>query len=212
MPASPDLSGQAPAPSQDKPEGSITLEELLQRMRSAPGVITEFRETRTLALLSEPLVTKGLLFFKPPDRMVRRTTVPGHTRMVVDGDAVRFSDIDGAQDMDLASNPVARQLVDSFMVLFNGDAERLRDLYEVDFEGEGARWRLMLRPRRAPLDRLVASLELAGDGPRMERMELIEPDGDSTVTGFGRMDVEHHFGDGPLDAIVGGEALFPASR
>jgi hypothetical protein len=149
-----------------------------------------------MALLSAPLETRGVIFFRPPDQMLRKTTMPGRSRLLVDGDQVRFADESGSQAMDLSASPTARQLIDSFVVLFNGDSERLHELYDIDFEADGARWHLHLLPRRAPLDRLVASIDLRGDGARMETMDMAEPDGDTTHTRFGRIDVAYRFEDG----------------
>ena len=44
------------------------------RMAATRGVAAEFRESREVALLVEPLESRGLLYFVPPDRMARFTT------------------------------------------------------------------------------------------------------------------------------------------
>jgi len=170
------------------------LSALLNGMRSAPGVVAQFTETKELALLSAPLEATGTIYFVPPDRLVRVVTSPGRSRLVVDGDKVRFEDDNGRKALDLSSSPIARQLIDSFVVLFNGDEARLKQLYNAEYTAEGERWRLHLSPRSAPLDRMVSSFNLSGAGARIDRMEAVEPDGDRTITRFGETDARHRFG------------------
>ena len=66
------------------------LSALLAGMRSSPGVVARFTETRELALLSSPLEAAGTIYFVPPSRLVRIVTKPGRSRLVVDGDKVRI--------------------------------------------------------------------------------------------------------------------------
>jgi len=186
------------------------LSSMLAAMRSSPGVVADFTETKELALLSSPLVSTGTIFFIPPRRFVRVVTSPGHSRLVVDGDKVRMEESTGNKEFDLSASPVARQIVDSFVVLFNGDETRLRQLYEADFQPHAAdeyagsqRWHLHLVPRSMPLDRMIKQFDMTGTGAHIDRMESVEPDGDRTVTEFGRTDVAHHFSDKEIADLFG---------
>lgn len=170
------------------------LSSLLQGMRSSPGVVAQFTEVRELALLSSPLEAAGTIYFIPPGRLVRVVTKPGRSRLVVDGDKVRFEDEGGHKAMDLSASPMARQMVDSFVVLFSGDEKKLKELYDTEFRVEAGAWNLKLTPRSAPLSRMIASFEMQGRDSRIDRMVAAEPDGDRTVTTFGQTDVQHRFG------------------
>ena len=182
---------------------SLDLDELLRHMASTRGVIAEFRETKTLALLDEPLEARGTLYFQPPDRFVRVTREPSATRLVLVGSRMRFEDATGTNDVDLAENPVARQFADNLIALWRGDRARLEKLYRLDFSADGARWALGLAPRGAPLDRFIAKIRLSGDGATMREMELVEADGDRTLTRFEKSDVDHAFSAEEERAVFG---------
>lgn len=182
---------------------TLELDELLHRMATTRGVVAEFREVKTLALLGEPLEARGTLYFQPPDRFVRVTHEPAATRLVLVGSRMRFEDATGGSDVDLAENPVARQFADNLVALWRGDRARLEQLYRLDFRAEGARWELALTPRGAPLDRFIASIRLAGDGASMRTMELLESDGDRTLTHFEKSDVDHAFSADEARAVFG---------
>jgi hypothetical protein len=179
------------------------LSALLRGMRSASGVVAHFSETKELALLSAPLEATGTIYFIPPSRLVRVVTSPGHSRLVVDGDKVRFEDETGRKALDLSASPIARQMVDSFVVLFNGDQARLEQLYKAEFTSDGSTWHLHLSPRSSPLDRMIASFDLSGSGAHIDHMEALEPDGDKTVTRFGETDAQHRFGAKELTDLFG---------
>jgi len=175
------------------PSGPLTLEALMQRMSATTGVRAAFHEEKRLALLEAPLVSEGMLYFIPPDRMARITTRPGASTLVIDGGRLSYRDETGASDVDLAGNRAARTLVENFVVLFAGDLAALRERYDVGFEADGTRWRMQLAPRAAPLATFIASVELRGNGPALERMSVREADGDSTVTRFERVETDTRF-------------------
>ena len=186
------------APDRDAP---ASLEALLGGMAGSSGVVARFREVKQLALLSEPLESSGMLYFVPPDRLARVTVVPDSARLVIDGDRFFFGDEAGDEAMDLSSNPIAREVVSNFIVLFNGDLHELRRRYEPSFESDAEGWSLALTPRRAPLRDIVARVTLEGRGRALTRMELVETGGDRTTTWFEDVRTDHAFGEAELARI-----------
>ena len=189
-----------------QPAGTLTLDELLGHMATTRGVVAEFREVKLLALLDAPLETHGTLYFVPPDKLARVTRDPAATRLLLVGDHMRFEDEAGASDIDLSQNPVARQFANNLIVLWRGDRAALEALYRLDFEADGARWKLGLVPKSAPLDRFIRSIRIAGEGPTILDMELVETDGDRTHTVFEKSEVDHDFGPEEALAIFGPSA------
>src|SRR5262245_34974195 len=108
-----------PQASEDQQAGPATLEALMRGMAGASGVEARFREEKRLALLSEPIESRGTLYFVPPNRLSRETTEPSRTRLVIDGERFSFRDAAGSEAMDLSASPIAREYVANFIVLFN---------------------------------------------------------------------------------------------
>jgi outer membrane lipoprotein-sorting protein len=188
LPAATQVSRSEPQASEGHQGGGTgqppTLEALMQGMSGAPGVEARFREQKQLALLSEPLESRGTLYFVPPDRLSRETSEPSQTRLVIDGDRFFFRDAAGAQTMDLSASPIAREYVSNFIVLFNGDLEALRRRYDPAFDADANGWTLVLRPRAGRLREFIERVTLVGRGRALERMELVEAGGDRTTTWF----------------------------
>ncbi len=179
------------------------LESLMQGMASTSGVVAEFREVKQLALLSEPLESRGTLYFVPPGRLARVTTAPAATRLVIDGDHFSFDDGTGSQAMDLSGNPIAKEVVGNFIVLFNGDLDALRDRYEPEFAAGNDGWSLALTPRAKRLRTIIARVTLEGRGRALSRMTLLEAGGDTTTTHFEDVQSDHAFDDAELARIFG---------
>jgi outer membrane lipoprotein-sorting protein len=176
-----------------EPAAPPSLEALMAGMAQTPGVEARFLERKEIALLSEPLETRGTLIFLPPDRLVRTTDAPSRSRLVIAGERLSFRDAAGGNAVDLSANPLAREFVDNFIVLFNGDLAALRERYEPALTSEGERWSLVLTPRHRPLSDLIERITLTGAGRALVRMEMLERDGDRSTTSFEAVQVDRRF-------------------
>jgi outer membrane lipoprotein-sorting protein len=156
---------------------------------SKSGVVrARVEETRTLALLSEPIETEGVVYFAPPSRLARYTTRPGTSRVVVNGTRVAFSDETGHRTMDLGASEVAQTLIGNLMFLLRGDAAALRERYVVAFRATRAGWELDLEPRSRAVRALIERTVFRGEGSSVSSMETIETNGDHSIARF--LDVE----------------------
>jgi outer membrane lipoprotein-sorting protein len=179
----------------------LTLETLMQRMAATPGVRAEFREVKEIALLDRPLESTGTLYFVPPRRLAHYTTRPTRSAFVVDGARLSFRDETGGERVDLSANPIARSVVENFVVLFNGDLEALRALYDVGFEADGPRWKLELVPRDSRVMAVISRVVLQGVDVVVEQMVVSEAGGDRTVTRFHDVRTDVRFGEDELARI-----------
>lgn len=177
----------------EEPAPTPTLEALMAGMAQTSGVMASFLERKEIALLSEPIESRGRLVFVPPDHLVRTTDSPSRSRLVIAGERFAFRDAAGGDAVDLSANPLAREFVDNFIVLFNGDLPKLRERYEPAFSAAGATWSLALRPRHRPLADLIERITLEGSGAQLRRMEMLERDGDRTTTTFHDVVVDRRF-------------------
>lgn len=193
-------SAEAPAADAAAPP---SLEALMRGMAGTSGVVARFREEKQLALLSQPLESRGTLYFVPPNRLARETSEPSETRLVIDGDRFFFRDVTGSEAVDLSASPIAREYVSNFIVLFNGDERELRRRYEPRFTADAGGWTLELRPRHERLRGFVERVTLAGQGRSLLRMELVEAGGDRTTTWFEAVRADHAFSDEELARIFG---------
>ena len=183
----------------DAPSTPTSFAELLAGFESTTGFEARFEEEKYLALLAVPLRSSGRLYFTPPSTLLRRVEKPRRMDILVARDQVRISDETETQTIDLAGRAEIRPLVESMIWIFTGDLEALEATYRVDYqvldrvEGDEARWRFRLIPRRAPLSQLVAELRVSGRGKTADSLELEETTGDRTVTRIFDVDRQRRF-------------------
>jgi hypothetical protein len=163
---------------------------LFSAFAAMPGLEVRFEEEKHLSLLALPLHSRGRLYFLPPAYLTRVVEAPEPSTLTITPDRLKVDNRDGVEVIDLKSNDQVRAFITSLVHVFAGDAAALEKAYDVAFtkaatakDGELARaWTLTLTPRARPLDQMLQSLALHGEGEAVVRIELRDKNGDRTVT------------------------------
>ncbi|MBN8612408.1 MAG: outer membrane lipoprotein carrier protein LolA [Deltaproteobacteria bacterium] len=197
------LSGAAGPARVQAQEAAPTVDSVLARMARIPGLHTSYREEKRIALLSSPIVSEGTIDYargagSRPPRMARRTTRPSAQVVLIDAGELRMNDGRTTSRIDLASQPVVRSFVDSFLQLLVGDRAALERTYTLSIErvaneSPAGGWSLVLRPRGAPLSSFLREIRFEGQGDVLTRMVMTEVSGDVTTTTFSDVDANHRY-------------------
>jgi hypothetical protein len=175
------------------PAPTVTIDSLLAQFRAVPGLSAHFREEKKLSLLAAPLRSEGTLHFAPPARLVRHTTAPVASTLLIDRDQLTFSDGQETQTIPLDGNPMVRLFVDSFLKILEGDKAALERIFQLQLKPQGDRWELRLKPRLAPMTQVIDAIVLQGKGVVLSRMTISESTGDETVTTFDQVDAARRY-------------------
>ena len=159
------------------------LQALLQEMAAVPASRSRFVETRHLALLTRPLELKGSLTYERPHRLTKHVESPFDELLTVDGETLSLVNrTKGEQRLvSLREQPALGALVESVRATLAGDRAQLERHYRLKFSGARDAWQLQLAPREAQLRGYVESIVLSGAGARLQRIEVLETGGDSSV-------------------------------
>ncbi|MNP46875.1 hypothetical protein D3C76_1409030 [compost metagenome] len=112
---------------------------------------------------------KGLLWLlKSPLQQDYRISAAGIARRDADGWHM------------LPSKSVGEQQNRLFFAVLQGDSSGLQQDFELDLQGEADNWQLRLTPRSLLLKQVFSRIDIFG-GQFVERIELMEIQGDSTV-------------------------------
>jgi hypothetical protein len=148
--------------------------------RNKPGRAT-FVERKYLSLLDKPVESRGELAFTPPDRLEKRTLSPKAERVVVDHERITLERAGKTYSMGLHDNPAVAVLVESIRATLAGDLPGLTRTYSAAVSGDGARWKLLLRPLDPAVGTLVERIEISGGGSDVKTVEIFQADGDRSV-------------------------------
>lgn len=160
---------------------ALTLDDLQQRFTGQPVVRAHFDQTRTIKDLPQPLRSQGQMLIARDQGLLWDQTAPFPMQLLLD-DKRMVQTIDGQppQTITADNNPQMFQFNHLLRALFRADRKVLEQNFRVDFTdaGEG-RWSLRLTPITTPLDKIFATIDLAGNA-YLERITLNDKQGDRT--------------------------------
>lgn len=189
-------SPQEPAPPQAKATALQGVDDpaptdvakLFAMFRSLRQLRASYTEKKHLALLAVPLQSRGQLCYLKSGYLSRIVTAPAKARLTITPTELRMQDAEGSQVVDLRQSERVRLFVTSLLQVFRGDHEALQKVYRIRFlhlakeHTASQRWQLELVPAHEQLQAIVKRLVLHGRGRAVTRIELVEPNGDRTVT------------------------------
>lgn len=178
------------------------LTALIADLAAIPGLVAQFREEKRLALLEQPLVSEGSLYYARPDRLRRSVEEPVRSTLVLRGSELSMAAGGSARVIDLDAQPTIRVFVESFRLILAGDLPRLRELYELELRAASADgWELVLTPRVPPLSEAIVAVEVRGRGRVLRELRVRESGGDETVTQFRDVDPARDFSERERDEL-----------
>jgi outer membrane lipoprotein-sorting protein len=169
------------------------LPSVLGQLAKVEALSVRFHEEKTMALLATPLASDGTLHYQKPRMLVRHTGKPHASSVLLIGEKLSFGDNAHSQSMDLSSQPALRVLVDTFVSVLGGDLASLQKVATVSLERRTTGYRIRIVPRDDKVKRLVRAMTFDGEGANLSRMELLDANGDTTVTTFSAVELRKPF-------------------
>ncbi|BDG70574.1 outer membrane lipoprotein carrier protein LolA [Roseomonas fluvialis] len=163
------LAAQAPDP----------LAAVMASLRAVPASRATFVEEKQVPELDRPIVSRGTLAWRAPDRLEKRTLEPAPETFLVEGDRLVLERPQRGlrETIALDAAPEIRPLVEALRATLAGDIATLRQHHEVSFSGEVAQWRITLVPRSLRLRGAVQRITLEGRGGVLAVVETQGNDG-----------------------------------
>jgi outer membrane lipoprotein-sorting protein len=184
-------------PARAEDAGSPVLAALLSRFASVEFLTAQFSEEKHMALLAVPLRSQGVIYYAKPRLLARHTTAPQKSSLVLRDEKLSFGDAAHSESMGLDAQPAVRVLVDTFVSVLSGDRGALDELATLELETlPGDAWRIQVTPKDPAVLRIVRKMSFAGKGSELSSMELLDANGDRSVTTF----KEVRLGKRPSDA------------
>ena len=155
--------------------------QLMLLLAKHPSGDATFTETKHLALLAKPLVSRGTLNFSPPDQLAIRTTEPKPEAVVVNGDWVSRT-VDGkTRSIQLSAQPEAAGIIEGIRGALSGNRTALDTHYQLTVSGQASQWQMTLVPRDSRVRKLVARIVMDGKHSLITRITTDMADGDRSV-------------------------------
>ena len=143
------------------------IDQLIQKLQtlhaSEPSLQANFREERHLAMLKEPIINEGKIWFTLPDKIRREIGGKTPSTTVIDGKkmSIYYPNYQQVEIYDLEKRPM---LKDSLRALTAGlNFREVTNFYQLEGSKEGNIYHITLTPKTVSVKKLVRSVDLTID-------------------------------------------------
>jgi outer membrane lipoprotein-sorting protein len=146
------------------PMTSTEIDQLVQRLQATtnqqPSLQANFREERHLAMLKEPIVNEGKVWFTLPDKIRREIDGKTPSTTVIDGKkmSIYYPNYQQVEVYDLEKRPIIK---DSLHALTAGlDFREIKGYFDLQGSKSGNQYQITLTPKTGSVRKLVQSVDL----------------------------------------------------
>ena len=157
------------------------IDQLMHGLAQTRSSHARFVETKSIAMLDEPVESSGELFYSAPDRFEKRTLKPRRETLLVDGDTLLIERGRKKHRLQLQDYPELAAFIDSIRGTLAGDRRALERNYQLGLDGNAARWTLQLLPTTKKMQAVVKHIRIAGARNEVSSIEVTQTDGDSSL-------------------------------
>lgn len=166
-------------------QGGASLQQVMTLLAQRKHGEVAYVEEDHLAILDRPVKSSGVLVYDAPDHLEKRTLKPKEESLVLDGDELTVRRGRRTYRLQLSSYPQVAPLVAAIRDTLAGNEQALERVFELQFAGSLAGWRLQLTPRDQDVARKVRRVEIAGARDDIHSVEILQVDGDHSVMSLG---------------------------
>ncbi|HKM58727.1 MAG TPA: outer membrane lipoprotein carrier protein LolA [Chthoniobacterales bacterium] len=146
------------------PMTSTEIDQLVQRLQATtsrqPSLQANFREERHLAMLKEPIVNEGKVWFTLPDKIRREIEGKTPSTTVIDGRkmSIYYPNYQQVEVYDLEKRPIIK---DSLHALTAGlDFREIKGYFDLQGSKDGNQYQITLIPKTAAVRKVIQSVDL----------------------------------------------------
>lgn len=181
-----DASANAPTtPESRVSAGSFDLGQLMKLLGKRRQGEVSYEQEDYFAILDQPVPSSGVLIYRAPDRLEKRTLRPKAASLVVVGDELTVQRGQRTYRMQLSAYPQVAPLVDAMRDTLAGNEAGLERVFKVTLTGSLRNWKLQLVPLDKAVARKVRTVEIAGKVDEIHSIEILQVGGDRSVMTLG---------------------------
>jgi outer membrane lipoprotein-sorting protein len=171
------------------PMAQSDIDQLIQKLQTLhsaePSLQANFREERHLAMLKQPIVNEGKIWFTLPDKIRREIDGKTPSTTVIDGKkmSIYYPNYQQVEVYDLEKRPM---LKDSLRALTAGlNFREVGNFYQLEGSKEGNLYHITLTPKTASVKKLVRSVDLTiDDNLNPQRVNVVDAKGQNILVTY----------------------------
>lgn len=162
------------------------METLTQTAASMQCMNCRFTQQKTMAMLTEPAVSEGLMSYNSPDKMRWEYTSPYTFALVVDGEKITKITDGNEEALDAKSGRMYQGIVNIIMSSATGKKLFDKSMFNVDIQDFGDFWKAEMQPKKHNMKRMFTMLTFyfVKTDNIINKVEITEASGDVTTIQF----------------------------
>ncbi len=162
------------------------MEMLTQQAASMQCMNCRFTQQKTMAMLTEPTVSEGLMNYNSPDKMRWEYTSPYSFALLVDGEKITKITDRNEEVLDAKSGRMYQGIVSIIMSSATGQKLFDKSMFDVAITDDGEFWKAEMKPKKHNMKRMFSMLTFyfAKSNNIINKVEMTEAGGDVTTIQF----------------------------
>jgi outer membrane lipoprotein carrier protein len=175
-------------------EGTRTpyyIEQIGKASASLTTLKCSFKQQKTIAVLSENVISKGNLLYKKADKLCWEYVSPYYYLFALNGDKVYIKNEKSTSQFDTKSNALFKEISLLLVSSISGAALIDPKKFDVSFFDNSTAVKMQLKPKNKTLKSLLSTITLYFEKTNylVHSIEMIEPLGDATIIVFSEVEL-----------------------
>ena len=143
----------------------------------------DFTQTKRMKMLSKDMQSKGVMYFKRPDKLRWQYTSPYDYTFIMNGDKVQIKSMKSTKNIDVQQNKMFRQITNIILSSITGGTLRTSADFTVELWQQDKSYFVKLYPKKKELKQLYQYLEIWFDSAltKVSTVKMMEKTGDMTI-------------------------------
>ena len=153
-----------------------------QTASAMKGMQCDFVQTKRMKLLSKEMQSKGVMYFKRPNKLRWQYTAPYDYTFILNGDKVQIKSSKSTKNIDVQGNKMFRQITNIILNSVTGGSLKSSSDFTVEVYKKDNTYFAKLYPKKKELKQLYQVIEIYFDSAltMVNSVRMVEKTGDET--------------------------------
>ncbi|HNW56909.1 MAG TPA: outer membrane lipoprotein carrier protein LolA [Bacteroidales bacterium] len=178
-----------------KPIADADMPACMEKIRNASASLTSlqcsFTQNKNIAVLSESVISKGILLYKKGNKLCWEYASPYYYLFALNGDKVYIKNDNSTRQFDTKSNALFKEISLLLMNSISGSELIDKKKFDVAFFESSTRVQVKLTPKNKTMKSVLNTIILYFEKSTymVSTIEMIEPAGDTTTIVFNEIKI-----------------------
>ena len=166
-----------------KEQEKVVLEKMEKSSNALHSLHCDFVQSKKMKILNKEMISKGVLYFKKPDKIRWQYTTPYDYTFIMNGDKVQIKSSKSTKNIDIQGNKIFRQVTSIILNTITGGGLKNSPDFDVELFKLNDVYFAKMRPKKKEVMQVYSSIEVYFNTSltMVETIKMIEKSGEYTV-------------------------------